>query len=112
MGNMWFQQYYHNSKHQWHNHGNSNWSAVYYVQMPDDKIKTLLWDYHGDKIVDDIELQEGDLFVFPSNVLHCSPPNFTNKVKTIISFNMNGNGATNIKSWRDEYTKKYWTPPN
>ena len=54
MGNMWFQQYSHNSKHQWHNHEGCNWSAVYYVQMPDDKVKTLLWDYHGNKIVDEM----------------------------------------------------------
>ena len=110
--NMWFQQYSTNSKHQWHIHAKSNWSAIYYVQLPDANVKTLLWDYQQHKILDEIELKEGELFVFPANMIHCSPPNFTNDKKTVIAFNMNGGDVTQIENWNDEYDKKYWTPPN
>ena len=72
----------------------------------------MLWDYQQHKILDEIELQEGELFVFPANMIHCSPPNFTNDKKTVIAFNMNGGDVTQIENWNDEYDKKYWTPPN
>ena len=54
-------------------------------------------DENGDvvnpEIIDtfDIKLNEGDLFLFPANMLHRSPPNMTSKIKTIISFNIDFN---------------------
>jgi len=88
INNMWFQQYLLNSKHNWHTHPGVNWSAIYYVEMKSDSVKTELYDLTENKIIQGIELKEGDLFVFPSNILHRSPPNLTNDRKTIISFNL------------------------
>ena len=47
-----------------------------------------MYDITENKIVD-IELKEGQLFTFPANILHRSPINISNNVKTIISFNTN-----------------------
>ena len=89
IGNMWYQQYGKGSKHQWHHHVSSNWSAVYYLQLPNN-LGTALYDITESRTFD-IKLNEGDLFLFPANMLHRSPPNMTNKIKTIISFNIDFN---------------------
>ena len=87
--NMWYQQYGKGSKHQWHHHVSSNWSAVYYLRLPNN-LGTELYDITESRTFD-IKLNEGDLFLFPANMLHRSPPNMTNKIKTIISFNIDFN---------------------
>ena len=89
IGNMWYQQYGKGSKHQWHHHVSSNWSAVYYLQLPNN-LGTELYDITESRTFD-IMLNEGDLFLFPANMLHRSPPNMTSKIKTIISFNIDFN---------------------
>ena len=89
IGNMWYQQYGKGSKHQWHHHVSSNWSAVYYLELPNN-LGTELYDITESRTFD-IKLNEGDLFLFTANMLHRSPPNMTNKIKTIISFNIDFN---------------------
>ena len=89
IGNMWYQQYGKGSKHQWHHHVSSNWSAVYYLELPNN-LGTELYDITESRTFD-IKLNEGDLFLFPANMLHRSPPNMTSKIKTIISFNIDFN---------------------
>ncbi len=89
IGNMWYQQYGKGSKHQWHHHVSSNWSAVYYLELPNN-LGTELYDITESRTFD-IKLNEGDLFLFPANMLHRSPPNMTNEIKTIISFNIDFN---------------------
>ena len=93
---IWFQQYSRNAEHSWHGHFGSDWAGIYYVEMPNERDKTLLWDYHSSKIVDDIDLHEGDMFVFPSTILHCSPLNITDTRKTVISFNMKVGDVTRL----------------
>ena len=88
VGNMWYQQYSNKSRHQWHYHNNCNWSAVYFLELPNNDCVTQMYDIPENKIVFDTELVEGDLYLFPSNILHRSPPNNTNKQKSIISFNV------------------------
>ena len=89
IGNMWYQQYGKGSKHQWHHHVSSNWSAVYYLELPNN-LGTELYDITESRTFD-IKLNEGDLFLFPANMLHRSPPNMPSKIKTIISFNIDFN---------------------
>jgi hypothetical protein len=89
ISNMWFQHYSKNSKHDWHFHTETNWSAIYYIDLPEEKLKTQLFDLYENKILDNLNLKEGYLFVFPANIFHKSPINTTNKTKTIISFNIN-----------------------
>ena len=47
-------------------------------------------DHGGDHTAGyEIEVAEGQLLTFPANIIHRSPINTTDKVKTIISFNSN-----------------------
>jgi len=79
--NMWFQQYKKNGEHSWHTHGLSNFSNVYFVELPSKSLATEILN------VNNLNLEEGNLLTFPSHLYHRSPINKTNKRKTIISFN-------------------------
>lgn len=88
--NLWYQLYKTNDTHDWHDHGQSHWSFVYYVQLPKGSKGTLCKDMMtGEQI--DSKQQEGDIFIFPSMIKHCSPPNLDSKEKIIISGNINPN---------------------
>ena len=87
--NGWFQQYNHNDKHDWHCHTHSNFSNVYYLELPGKKIKTEFFDILKNKTIDSKSVEEGDIITFPASLLHRSPKNTTMKRKTIISFNSN-----------------------
>jgi hypothetical protein len=78
--NYWFHIYEKNSGFGWHTHGESNFSGVYYISLPEKKYKTEF--LHAE-----IPIQEGNLIIFPSFLLHRSPVNMSNKEKVIISFN-------------------------
>lgn len=81
--NYWFQQYKKGDYHGWHTHPESMYSCIYYVDMP---LNTETVFKIGDKEVK-FEISEGDIIAFPNCFLHCSKPNPTNKVKTVIAFN-------------------------
>jgi len=85
---IWFQQYYTNSKHDWHVHS-SNWTNVYYLDLPPGSPKTQLKNPMNQEEVFELDVKEGDILTFPSFIIHRAPINFSNKPKTIISWNMN-----------------------
>lgn len=87
--NVWYQMYKQNDYHSWHIHMYSNYTNVYYLDLPEESLKTQLYDLKDEKIIDDIEIREGQLFTFPAHIIHRSPVNTTNKEKKIISFNSN-----------------------
>ena len=96
--NMWFQSYYKKDNHNWHIHEGTHWTNVYFLELPNKKFKTELYDPFKKKIIDNIEIKEGTLLSFPANILHRSPMNTSNKVKTIISFNTTfSNTKRNLK---------------
>ena len=83
--NYWFQQYINNDSHDWHLHKNSLFSCVYYIELCNETPKTSF------KLFDeefDISVNEGEVLIFPSFLLHCSKPNKSNKRKTVIAFNL------------------------
>ena len=83
---IWFQQYTTGGKHAWHVHG-SNFTNVYYLDLPDDTPKTEWIDpVTGTEYSFDVS--EGDIITFPSWLIHRAPMNSSNKLKTIISWNM------------------------
>jgi hypothetical protein len=86
--NFWFQQYYQSDFHGWHVHINSHWTNVYFVELPDSRIKTEILKFGNEDLVD-YDICEGDIISFPSMLYHRSPPNLVNARKTIISFNLN-----------------------
>ena len=87
--NGWFQVYEKQDTHSWHIHSSVNYTNVYYIDLPEQQIKTQLYDILENKIIDEIEIKEGQLFTFPAHIIHRSPINTSDKTKTIISFNSN-----------------------
>ncbi len=85
---IWFQQYLTGSEHGWHTHS-SNFTNVYYLELPETSSKTQIivpWDQ---KTIIEIDVKEGDILSFPSFVIHKGPKNLSEKKKTIISYNTN-----------------------
>lgn len=82
---IWFQQYFQNSEHGWHTHS-SNFTNVYYLELPKNSPKTILLDPFDRKTKIEVDVKEGDLLMFPSYVLHKAPQNKGER-KTIISYN-------------------------
>jgi hypothetical protein len=82
---IWFQQYETNGTHGWHVH-DCNFTAVYYVELPYNAPKTELI---LDGCVTTVDVNEGDLLIFPSFISHRAPRNTSEKRKTIVSFNLN-----------------------
>tara|TARA_R110000803_G_C11807763_1_gene300271 strand:+ start:65 stop:607 length:543 start_codon:yes stop_codon:yes gene_type:complete len=79
--NVWYQQYEKNDTHGWHSHIRTQFTNVYYVELPDTSVKT---EIAG---VEDIEIREGDILSFPAYLFHRSNINQSNQRKTVISFN-------------------------
>jgi hypothetical protein len=79
--NYWFQQYYYNNYHDWHNHPQCHFSSVYYLELPKG---TPITEF---KVSQEIEAKEGDIITFPGYLFHRSPPNGLKKRKTVIVFN-------------------------
>ena len=36
----------------------------------------------------DLQVEEGDLIIFPAHVLHMAPPHYDDKMRVIFSFNL------------------------
>jgi hypothetical protein len=85
---LWFQQYQKNSQHGWHTHS-ANFTNVYYLELPDSAPKTQIVNPYNQTDIIEIEVEEGDILVFPSFVIHRAPINTSTNRKTIISYNTN-----------------------
>ena len=81
--NSWFQQYEKNSYHEYHNHPQSNFTNVYFMELPDTNFKTVIKIENKEY---EYSVKEGQLITFPAHLLHTSKPN-GNERKTVISFN-------------------------
>jgi hypothetical protein len=91
IANYWFQQYSHADTHEWHVHPHCHWTNIYFIELPDESVKTQVLDYKKEKLID-FAIQEGDILTFPSMLYHRSPPNYSDKRKTIVSFNVTVTG--------------------
>ena len=93
---MWYQKYYNGSSHNTHNHGALGWSSVVYVEFdPAVHVATRLLSPFGNHIDGTVmeylpKIEEGDMILFPSSILHESGVQRTDKRRTIISYNMEG----------------------
>lgn len=91
---LWFQQYQKEGQHGWHTHG-SNFTGVYYLELPKSAPKTeLVTPYNYKHFIP--EIQEGDLLIFPSFVVHRAPVITKKLRKTIVSFNITMTMLTDI----------------
>jgi len=87
--NIWYQQYETDSIHGWHVHTDCQFSAVYYLELPDSCPKTEFISPYNQTETIKIDIQEGDIVIFPSYCIHRAPKNTSNQTKTIISWNSN-----------------------
>jgi len=87
----WFQQYTQGNSHNYHNHGESQFAGVYYLELPNKSMTTEFLD--GSKV----EAKEGDIIIFPSYKYHRSKKNTSQKRKTVIAFNCSFNICNFIK---------------
>ena len=86
------------SEHPWHHHADSerksgekntciNLASIYYVELPDESLITILKDPEtGKEVIPDVK--EGQILTFGADILHKSPRNFSNNRKTVIPFNI------------------------
>ena len=92
---IWFQQYQQNAQHGWHTHS-SNFTNVYYLDLPADSSKTQIVSPYDQQTVIELDVSEGDIVSFPSFVIHKGPKNNADMHKTIISYNTNVTYSDNI----------------
>ena len=85
---VWFQQYYINDTHKWHNHGQSNISLSYLLELDDSKHSTEFIDTKQKKTFQLEGISEGDVIIFPSHILHRSPIITSSNRKTSIAINL------------------------
>ena len=83
---VWYQQYYPGDVHELHIHPKCMFSCVYYVELPIVESQTQ-FSLSGKTIK--LDVQEGDLIIFPSIIPHKSPMYIgsSSERKTVISFN-------------------------
>lgn len=83
--NMWFAEYYDGGEFGWHTHEGSNMSCVIQLHLDNKNHATQLMGH------DNLDLEEGDLLVFPAMVPHRSPEvNYDRKLVIAANFNMAG----------------------
>lgn len=87
MRGVWFQQYEGGDFHHWHPHPGSNFSGIYYLELPDQEYATEFIEPFNTAIVKKFKASEGDVVLFPASLIHRSPVNTSNKRKTIVAFN-------------------------
>lgn len=84
---MWYHQMKKSDYDNWHNHQYCQWSAVYFIEMPEQKYVTEFLDPHTQKVIQP-DVTAGDMIIFPSFLLHRVPKILTNTRKSIIAWNM------------------------
>ena len=85
--NTWFQQYYKNDLHEWHRHPKTNFTNVYYLELPNNSMTTKIKPVINSEKTQNIIAKEGDLITFPACIPHASEKNNDDLRKTVISFN-------------------------
>jgi len=86
--NFWFQQYEKGDYHRLHNHSGCNYGSVFYLELPKN-MQTVFYKTPRMEEAFQVDVQEGDFLMFPSQLIHESVPNTSEHRKTIISININ-----------------------
>jgi len=92
---LWSQKYEKGERHGLHNHGFGSMSAILYVEFdPVEHTSTTFYPPFPDPFFGDIksavlpDIQEGDIIFFPAMLGHEAPPHYSDKIRTIMSFNI------------------------
>jgi len=83
--NLWFQVYEKGDFHNFHTHMRTNFTNVFYLNLPHKNINTKIKLNNKNY---NIYVEEGDILSFPGYYPHGSSENKYNERKIIISFNM------------------------
>ena len=83
---LWFQIYKKNDHHPYHTHGETNFSGVFYINLPNISLKTEI-KLPGNNTLD-FEVSEGQIITFPAIGWHKSPVNTSIDEKIVIAFNL------------------------
>lgn len=84
---FWYQRYKVTDYHKWHNHVGCMYSNVLYVDLPDSKYSTKIFNRYNNKVIQVPDLKEGMILSFPANYAHMSPT-IEEGEKSILSFNV------------------------
>lgn len=85
--NFWFTQYKKNHTFGKHQHRQSSWVSIYYLELPNNTpVTNFINVFNNDVFIPNI--REGDIITFPGFIWHWSPINNINKTKTVVSFNV------------------------
>lgn len=79
MGNIWFAEYHDGADFGWHTHEGTNMSAVYQLELEHTSNATQVMS-------EKVDMQEGDLLLFPAMMPHRSPHVIKGN-KIVIGFN-------------------------
>ena len=98
ISDIWSVQYKKGDHHPVHTHGRTNLSGILYLDYDSNEhtptnfvTNTINTSTNMTDIVTPI-IKEGDIFIFPSNVLHFTVPNKSDKIRKIVSFDICING--------------------
>ena len=83
---IWFQQYHASDHHQWHPHCGVNWAGLYFLEASENSHITQYIEPFTNKLFSFTAL-EGDIVIFPAQLLHRSSEFFSSNRKTVIAFN-------------------------
>ena len=93
---IWYQKYYKGVNHSTHCHGAIGLSSVIYVEYnPEVHSPTRFFSpfrdvWSGDCPTFEEQVEEGDMIIFPSSILHEAPANQSDIRRTIVSYNLRG----------------------
>lgn len=92
ISNLWCQRYGARDYFFPHDHGAVGYSAVLYAKLTEDHKSTLFFspfnDETGSHACYSPHVIEGDLIIFPSNLMHTALPHESEDERVIISFNL------------------------
>ena len=78
-GSFWFHEYHEGDYFEWHNHQGSQFTGIYYLNLPDGMGTEFYNESH--------DIKEGDVVIFPAYKPHRSPK-IESGIKTIIAWSM------------------------
>lgn len=94
MSKCWLQKYAKGDYHAPHDHGPRGYACVFYAEMDptvhgSTEFLQPFPNLDGRKGMESIQVEEGDLVLFPCNLFHMAPPHQSpDKFRTIIAFNL------------------------
>lgn len=98
ISDIWSVQYKKGDHHPVHTHGKTNLSGVLYLDYdPNEHTPTNFVVNNINTFTNMTDIitpivKEGDIFIFPSSILHFTMPNKSDKIRKIVSFDISING--------------------